>query len=50
MPCIHYKILYFLFWVSYQISIIDTSLNFTWYRIGKEISGIAHHYSVHLSD
>lgn len=23
----------------------DTSLNFTWYGIGKEISGIARHYS-----
>lgn len=27
-----------------SINIIDTTLNLTWYGIGKEIIGIARHY------
>lgn len=46
MSCNHFEViinfLTLTFCTKYQISIVDATMNFTWYRFGKEINGITH--------
>lgn len=34
------------FYTKYQINIVNSSLNFSLYQVGMEISGVAHQYFV----